>query len=596
MGRLGVVGFTVGFAAAGTHRVVLRSGGCACTSVSSYTSGGVDVRPHVGCADFSSDGYFYCYTVGSCLGASPSTLYAGARYRTCTPSPPPPPAINACDDPAFAEQWHLPRVRGPEAWSLTRGDANVSIVVVDDGLQYSHPDLAVDRTRSFGWNVHTGERRDTADSPTSVHGTAVAGIAAAVAHNGVGGCGLASHATLVGVRIIEEEMMVDQSFEDTLSSFAADAVLCNSWGPPDDGRVAGPGVDASYASTDVAMSDFHSHARAGRGGLLVFAAGNGGPHDNVNDDGFASHPSTLAVGSVGDDEQRTSYSEPGACIDVVAPSAGGLAGITTTDVTTGGYAPGNLTDSFGGTSAAAPIVAAVVALLLSHRSDLSAEDVRTILATTARRIDVDDASWVQNAAGVYFSPWYGFGMVDARAALDAATTWVSLPERGSACADEWFGELALTAVTDVPLPVLSQPVATIQRVGVFVDVAHPYRGDLSVSLVSPHGTESVLTYTLPQTLVLHDAEFVAHTFYSNAFFGESSETTGWRLRLQDRTARGVLHRARVCFTGTGHNVSHAPPVPPPAPSPTSNAAWVWVGVGASVASVGALAYAAVRAA
>ncbi|EGD10202.1 proprotein convertase/subtilase family protease [Xanthomonas vesicatoria ATCC 35937] len=98
----------------------------------------------------------------------------------------------------------------------------------------------------------------------------------------------------------------------------------------------------------------------------------------------------------------------------------------------------NYTARFNGTSAAAPTVSGVAALMLSANSALSARDVKYILATTARQVDpwqpramyqgsVVDPGWITNAAGHRFSNWYGFGLADGAAAVYKAINFKSLP-------------------------------------------------------------------------------------------------------------------------------------------------------------------------
>ena len=464
-------------------------------------------------------------------------------------------AAGCPDDPLYADQWHLPLVGAPAAWATTRG-AGARVVVVDDGAQFAHPDLAVDAARSFGWDAEGARCAPCADSAAAVHGTAVAGVAGATRGNGRGGCGLAPAAGLAAVRLIGDDGRIAESqLVEALAAWEGDpaAVLTCSWGPPDDGRVAGPGLRASYARSDAAMARFAAHGRAGRGGVLVFAAGNGGPADDSNDDGFVAHAATLAVGSVGDGLTRTYYSERGACLDLVAPSSGGARGITTTDlVHGGGLAPGNATAAFGGTSAAAPLAAAAAALVLAARPDLGARDVRALLAATARRVDAADASWTVNAAGVAHSDWYGHGMVDAAAAVALAPAWVRLPPAERVCA---AGRRALarplaTAWADVELPPPAEPLGRLDRAEVHVDVEHPRRSDVELRLVSPAGTEVPLVRAPPPGTAQYDVAFVARAFVTKALVNESAPRGGtWRLRARDATARGVLREVGLCVVG-----------------------------------------------
>ena len=122
-----------------------------------------------------------------------------------------------------------------------------------------------------------------------------------------------------------------------------------------------------------------------------FAPGQYDVHENAV--GYpASNPNTIAVGatrdgSVGSEEQRSAYSQFGSDLDIVAPSSGGGQGITTTDRTgADGYASGNYTSNFGGTSSATPLVAGMVADILENDPTLTAAELRQVLKDGADQI------------------------------------------------------------------------------------------------------------------------------------------------------------------------------------------------------------------
>lgn len=121
----------------------------------------------------------------------------------------------------------------------------------------------------------------------------------------------------------------------------------------------------------------------------------------------ACWPETIAVGAATHFDDRAWYSQYGPQLDVVAPSSGGSAGIWTTDlVGTAGYSAQDYT-TFGGTSAACPLAAGCVALLLSHRPTLSATDVRTLLRQSADRI----GPYPYDSEGR--NDFFGYGRVNA---------------------------------------------------------------------------------------------------------------------------------------------------------------------------------------
>ena len=128
----------------------------------------------------------------------------------------------------------------------------------------------------------------------------------------------------------------------------------------------------------------------------------------------ASHASTIAVGASSDWDFRSDYSQYGTQLDLVAPSSGGFNLVTTTDRTgADGYSANDYTSTFGGTSASAPLAAGVAALMLAENPGLTAANIRSILSETADEI----GGVAYDANG--FNNFYGYGRVNARAALDA---------------------------------------------------------------------------------------------------------------------------------------------------------------------------------
>ena len=129
----------------------------------------------------------------------------------------------------------------------------------------------------------------------------------------------------------------------------------------------------------------------------------------------ASNTYAIAVGACTDSATRSYYSQYGPKLDFVAPSNGGEKGITTTDrMGEAGDDPGDYSFAFGGTSAATPLASAVAALMLSKNSNLTAEDVRTILRQTCQKIGETPYTAGRN-------DYYGYGRIDAEAAVKAVS-------------------------------------------------------------------------------------------------------------------------------------------------------------------------------
>jgi subtilisin family serine protease len=151
---------------------------------------------------------------------------------------------------------------------------------------------------------------------------------------------------------------------------------------------------------------------------------------------------------------------------------------------------------FAGTSFACPVVAGVVALMLEANPDLTWRDVQAILASTAQPVQDETDETIQvNSAGFYHSNKYGFGIVDADAAVTAAETWENLtPERMSVVAS---GDLNVVIPDDSSSPVVTSVTVegsnlVTETVNVYISMEHSSRGQLEIILTSPGGMKSRL--------------------------------------------------------------------------------------------------------
>src|SRR5262245_44371671 len=110
------------------------------------------------------------------------------------------------NDPYYANEWHLPRVKAPNAWTSTTGSSSVIIAILDTGVDGNHPDLM--QKMLPGWNFYDNHS-DTSD--VYGHGTAVAGTVAASSNNGTGVAALAWGCKILPVRISRPDGYADTS-------------------------------------------------------------------------------------------------------------------------------------------------------------------------------------------------------------------------------------------------------------------------------------------------------------------------------------------------------------------------------------------------
>lgn len=553
---------------------------------------------------FTGDAVFtYTVTDGN-GGYDTATVTVSVSEPAQTPPPSPQ------DDPLFDDQWHLGMIGDIDAiWDSGFTGSGVSVGVYDNGIDYTHEDLWDNYDASKHVWVN-GSQLDPAPSSTvtAEHGTAVAGVIAAVDNN-VGGVGMAFDASLTGVNIFGGPADINgldiSGFAEAIDQAYTFDIINNSWGNAPDFN------HESQASTLAALAGFERAVQEGRdflGTIIVKAAGN--DYDSSQEFLNVSRY-TIAVAAHDQDGDASWYTNRGANLLVSAPSSGSAAdgdlGILTTDETGGeGYGPGNYTTQFGGTSSAAPIVSGVAALMLDANSDLGWRDVQSILAYSATMTGEDAPAtapvaadsdgdgvtdttvdfpvnyfdWFYNAAGnwngggLHFSEDYGYGAVDAYAATRMAEVW-SLFDTAQTSANEESYTGALQAPSQSfdnqwveASWTYDGPQMEIEYVEVYIDFTagnglYGSMTDVSLELVSAEGT----VVSLMQASSGYDATNkylsplpgfeiggnVTWTYGVNAFRGE--EVTGdWTVRIVDISNDysfdgGTLNSFQLSFYG-----------------------------------------------
>jgi subtilisin-like proprotein convertase family protein len=452
-------------------------------------------------------------------------------------------ALDPLNDPLLSSQWHL-AARGIEpaaanvdpVWGTSTG-AGVTVGIIDDGLQHAHPDLAAAYLTALSWDFNDG---DADPSPSTAgncstsancHGTAVAGVAAARGDNAIGVSGAAPFASLAGLRLTSGAI----SDADMAAAFGHQPGLIhlvnNSWGPADNGRA----LDGPAPLAEAAIEQAATQGRGGLGRVFIWAAGNGAQNsDDCNFDGFANQRFAIAVAALADNGQPASYSEPCAALFVAAPSSGGARGITTTDlVGPAGYSFDDYASTFGGTSSAAPLVSGVVALMLAANPALTWRDVQHVLARSSYRINPADPGW--SVGRFPHHERFGFGLVDADAAVSLARSWRAvLPEQAIAAGTRTLNvrvpDNNATGVQDSIVVATTCANLRVEHVEVELTATHPYRGDLQITLTSPAGVVSALSRVRPAD---SGDNFSAWRFRSVRHWGETAAGV-WTLRLADR--------------------------------------------------------------
>jgi len=310
-------------------------------------------------------------------------------------------------------QWHLAKANFPAAWDRTTG-AGASIGIIDSEFDTQHPDLQAKVRNPYNTangtpNYHTGNVRadPSVDSSNVLHGSHVAGIAAASTDNGLGGSGGGFDATFVPVRI-------NTSFTP-------------GGGNPVDAQFVGDLTEAlGYMATQpvgvvtMSLGTTRNHppleaaiqAIRAKGVTVIASAGNF-QESNPNAPIYpAAYNGVIAVANTQANDTVAPSSSNGNWVDVAAPGTNIFSTWDTRDpqIALGQDANYNV---ISGTSMAAPLVAGLVGLMKAVRPDLSPDEVETILKGTTRDLGSPGPD-----------PQFGAGLINASSAVAAAASYV----------------------------------------------------------------------------------------------------------------------------------------------------------------------------
>jgi serine protease len=300
-------------------------------------------------------------------------------------------ALYTANDPLLKEQWHMDRVGASRAWDFATG-RGVTVAVVDTGIACEDygpftkgTDLA-DTTCVKGWNFVTGNEHANDDQG---HGTHVAGTIAQSTNNGIGGAGLAFHASLMPVKVLNAAGSGTTADVADGIRWAAEhgaQVINLSLGGPRNSGVLQKAVDFAVS----------------RGVVVVAAAGNSG--------GRVGYPGAskgvIGVSASDADDKIAKFSSRGDGVDIAAPGVN----VTQQTICNGGRDKCERFPAYNGTSMASPHVAGAAALVVSLGVTEPAA-VEAALLKSARVVDTSDGA----------KKLYGAGILQAAAAVERVT-------------------------------------------------------------------------------------------------------------------------------------------------------------------------------
>lgn len=473
-------------------------------------------------------------------------------------------------DPLFVHQWYLKNtgqnggkpkldLNVAAAWAQGVTGKNVTTAIMDDGVDYMHPDLIKNYNARASYDFSSNDPypypRYTDDWFNS-HGTRCAGEVAGARDNGVCGVGVAYDSMVAGIRMLDQPYMTDlieansMGHEPNLID-----IYSASWGPTDDGRT----VDGPRNATMRAIVRGVNEGRKGLGNIYVWASGDGGEDDDCNCDGYAASMWTISINSAINTGENAHYDE--SCSSTLASTFSNGAknpntGVATTDL----Y--GKCTRTHSGTSAAAPEAAGVFALAIEANRQLTWRDMQHLTVLTSKRNSLYDSKgrfhWTMNGVGLEFNHLFGFGVLDAGAMVALAKQWKSVPARYhcEAGSDKTIREIPSDKTLFLTIETTScagteTEVNFLEHVQAVITVNSTRRGDLELFLRSPMGTRSMILSNRPNDDDSRDG-FTKWPFMTTHTWAEYPRGK-WTLEVRfngERVNHGFLKEWTLMLHGT----------------------------------------------
>lgn len=336
-------------------------------------------------------------------GELAGVLMATGDYEFATPNWTVFPLATTPNDPQFGQSWQHSRLRSTLAWDITRGSPDVIVAICDSGVRTDHPDLAASLVPGYNSQQRRAEADGGLVEDINGHGTFVAGCAAARGNNATGVTGVGWDFGIMPIRVTNNTDGTANLFSLTDGA---------RWAAANGAKV----INVSFTGGASAGNEVAARDIKASGGLLFWASG------NANAWVPGKQPNLIIVGSTTSSDNRSSFSNFGPSLDIVAPGSG----VRSTQIS-GGY--GNSS----GTSFASPIAAGVGAMIFSANPLLRPDDVQDILFRSA-----DDLG----APG--YDEQFGWGRVNTFNAVSMAVGYTArtpLPLVADFGSDAWQGPL-----------------------------------------------------------------------------------------------------------------------------------------------------------
>ncbi|MHB8840406.1 MAG: S8 family peptidase [Candidatus Aquicultor sp.] len=315
--------------------------------------------------------------------------------------------LDVPNDEYYSYQWAIPEVGVPAFWnSLPSASTEITVAVIDSGVDYDHPDLTGKIIKGYDF-----VNRDNDPMDDLGHGTFVAGLIAANANNDIGIAGIAPMAKILAVKAINDEGSCNDYDVAQALTYAVDhgaKVINMSFG--------GPGQSWTLKR---ALTYAHQ-----QGCIMVSSAGN----DSTDEPYYpASEGTVFAVSALDDNDELAVFSNYGPSIDIAAPGV---------DIVSTCY-DGNEGSCYAiasGTSAAAPIVSGVVAMLASTHPNYTFSQLRRLILRSTRDLGEEGRD-----------DYFGYGLIDAGKAVAKNFITVDASSKAISTSGAWEHSAASAA-------------------------------------------------------------------------------------------------------------------------------------------------------
>jgi subtilisin-like proprotein convertase family protein len=465
-------------------------------------------------------------------------------------------------DPYYSKQWHLSGefgINAPDVW-LNYTGKGIQVAVLDSGIEQIHPDL----DDNLRLDLYDGPVGGAPRGDDDNHGTSVAGVIAAERNN-IGGVGVAYNADLISYYTPSGARDYGAAIR---AAIPAVEIINHSQGSKRFDGNANSAFESDLFKGSLkpigdALAALVAQGRDGKGAIFVQGAGNSGLYgDDTNLHGFQNTRYAVTVAATDQSGNAYASGTRGASILISAPGVG----VLTTDrvgdrgYSTSGDASAKDMVKISGTSFSAPVVSGVVALMLEANPNLGYRDVQEILAVSAEKVSNNDSSWklngstAWNGGAMHYSSTFGYGLVDAKAAVRLAETWKGLQTAANEAVVEGKSGEGSVAIPDAGKGKVVQKITLsknllVDWVEVDVKITHERIGDLEIILISPSGTSAVLLNRPGVTSERSEGstqDNIDFTFSAAGMLGEAAKSGSsgkdfWQLVITDKNGG---------FTGT----------------------------------------------